>query len=226
MTPKRKETELSPSKGTSEATRLHPALFKLALQALSQSKEEDNEHGDEECFKRDDPNANSPSIEELVKTFSIDSYPVRMLCDGAINLTGDFVAKSSMGKSFDAFRKILQEQKLNAYLRENYFRQYLDLPEDNNAHFQMKNAVGGGSGAAVGANDAPLIVFETTNYYDYDHIGFIDFSPPSKCSACKCQDCKVDVTVETITEQHSISVDNQSTASKDEEKVKPISPEE
>ncbi|PHT40816.1 hypothetical protein CQW23_19670 [Capsicum baccatum] len=37
---------------------------------------EDNEHGKEESFKRDVPNANSPSIEELVKTFSIDRYPV------------------------------------------------------------------------------------------------------------------------------------------------------
>ncbi|PHT51048.1 hypothetical protein CQW23_10795 [Capsicum baccatum] len=35
---------------------------------------EDNEHGEEESFKRDDPNANSPSAEELVKTFSIDRY--------------------------------------------------------------------------------------------------------------------------------------------------------
>ncbi|PHT42436.1 hypothetical protein CQW23_16461 [Capsicum baccatum] len=44
---------------------------------------EDNEHGEEECFKKDDPNANSPFIEDLDKTFSIDSYLVRMQCDGA-----------------------------------------------------------------------------------------------------------------------------------------------
>ncbi|KAM3325775.1 hypothetical protein P3S67_000900 [Capsicum chacoense] len=50
--------------------------------------------------------------------------------------------------------------------------------------------VGGGSGAIVGANDVPLVVFETTNHYDYDHIGFTDFAPPSECSACKYQDCK------------------------------------
>ncbi|PHU01491.1 hypothetical protein BC332_31278 [Capsicum chinense] len=75
---------------------------------------EDNEHGEEESFKRDDPNVNSPSTEELVKTFSIDHYPVRMLCNGATYLTGDLVVK------------------------ESYFGQYLDLPEDNNTHFQMK----------------------------------------------------------------------------------------
>ncbi|PHT89193.1 hypothetical protein T459_04306 [Capsicum annuum] len=34
---------------------------------------------------------------------------------------------------------------------------------------------GSGSGAAVGANDAPLIVFETKNHYDYNHTGCTDF---------------------------------------------------
>ncbi|PHT52502.1 hypothetical protein CQW23_06964 [Capsicum baccatum] len=87
MALKRKETKSSLSKGTSEAARLHPPLYELALQALSQSEEEDNEHGQEEYFKRDDPNANSPFIEELVKTFSIDCYPMRIQCDGAIDLT-------------------------------------------------------------------------------------------------------------------------------------------
>ncbi|PHU20316.1 hypothetical protein BC332_11467 [Capsicum chinense] len=67
---------------------LHPPLYELALQVLSQSGAEDNEHGEEESFKRDDPNANSPSIEELVKTFSIDRYPVKMQCDGVTDLTG------------------------------------------------------------------------------------------------------------------------------------------
>ncbi|KAF3633535.1 hypothetical protein FXO38_25540 [Capsicum annuum] len=61
-----------------------------------------------------------------------------MQWDGAINLTSDFVVKSVMGKSFDTFVKILQEQKLDAYSRENYFGKYLDLPKDNNSYFQMK----------------------------------------------------------------------------------------
>ncbi|PHT98875.1 hypothetical protein BC332_32203 [Capsicum chinense] len=87
MSPKIKEIESSPSKGTSAAAQLHPPLYELALQALSQSGAEDNEHGEEKSFKRDDPNANSPSVEELVKTFSIDRYPVRMQC-GATDLTG------------------------------------------------------------------------------------------------------------------------------------------
>ncbi|PHT96565.1 hypothetical protein BC332_34509 [Capsicum chinense] len=99
---------------------------------------EDNEHREEEYFKRDDPNANSPSAEELIKTFNIDRYPVRMQCDGTTHLMGDLVVKSFMGKSFDTIKKILQEQKLDSYFRESFFGQYLDLSEDNNAHFQMK----------------------------------------------------------------------------------------
>ncbi|PHU09530.1 hypothetical protein BC332_21390 [Capsicum chinense] len=138
MVPKRTEIESSPSKGTSEAAKLHPPLYELALQVLSQSGAEYNEHGEEGCFKRDDAYANSPFFEELVKTFSIDHYPVRMQCDGAADLTGDFVVKSAMGKSFDTFRKILQEQKLDSYFRDNCFEKYLDLLEDNNARFQIK----------------------------------------------------------------------------------------
>ncbi|PHU02395.1 hypothetical protein BC332_27646 [Capsicum chinense] len=127
MAPKIKEIESSPSKGTSAAAQLHTPLCDLALQVLSQSGTEDNKHGEEESFKRDDPNTNSPSIEELVKTFSIDRYPVRMQCDGATDLTGDLVVKSVMGKSFDAFRKILREQKLDSYFRESCFGKYLDF---------------------------------------------------------------------------------------------------
>ncbi|PHU00246.1 hypothetical protein BC332_30033 [Capsicum chinense] len=61
-----------------------------------------------------------------------------MQCDGAAHLIGDFVVKSAMGKSFDAFRKILREQKLDAYFRDSCFGKYLDLLEDNNARFQIK----------------------------------------------------------------------------------------
>ncbi|PHU29282.1 hypothetical protein BC332_01375 [Capsicum chinense] len=138
MVPKRIKTESSPNKGTSEAARLHPSLYELSLQVLSQSGAEYDEHGEEERFKRDDADANSLSTEKLVKAFSIDCYPVRMQCDGAADLMGDFVVKSSMGKSFEAFRKILREQKLNAYFRDSCFGKYLDLSEENNARFKIK----------------------------------------------------------------------------------------
>ncbi|PHT34319.1 hypothetical protein CQW23_26119 [Capsicum baccatum] len=205
MAPKRKKIESSPSKGISAAAQLHPPLYELALQALSQSGVEDNEHGEEESFKRDDPNTNSPSTKELVKTFRINR------CNDATDLMGDLVVK------------------------ESCFGQYLDLPEDNSARFQMKmvydllkrrvedaifltlrsvqtlsvpKVIGGIKIELFGvtaitrkiilegrANDAPLTVFETTSHYDYDHNSCIDFSSDfiasSECSSCKCQDYKV-----------------------------------
>ncbi|PHU06801.1 hypothetical protein BC332_23290 [Capsicum chinense] len=42
------------------------------------------------------------------------------------------------------------------------------------------NGSSSGSGVVVGENDAPLTVFETTNYYDYDHTGVI----PSNRISC------------------------------------------
>ncbi|PHU30682.1 hypothetical protein BC332_02775 [Capsicum chinense] len=138
MDPKRTKNESSLSKETSKAARIYPPIYDLALQALSQSGAEYDEHGEEDCFKKDDPNANRPYTKELVKTFSIDRYLMRIQCDGAIDLMGDFVVKSVMGKSFNAFRKILREKILEAYFRDSFFGKYLDLPEDNNAHFQMK----------------------------------------------------------------------------------------
>ncbi|PHT98266.1 hypothetical protein BC332_32786 [Capsicum chinense] len=257
MVSKRTEAKSSLSKEISEAARLHPPLYELALQVLSQLGAEYDEHGEEKYFKRDDADANSPSTEELVKAFSIDCSPVRMQCDSTADLTGDFVVKSTMEKSFDPFRKILREQKLDTYLKDNCFGKYLDLSEDNNARFQMKmiyellkrrfmyenkdkmdevwinycgmpicfswkefatvtrlkcyplsqvipiltqkshykkktilegglvvvdGVVGGGSGAAVGANDASLTVFKA-NHYEYDHTGYTDFASPSECSA-------------------------------------------
>ncbi|PHU22366.1 hypothetical protein BC332_07473 [Capsicum chinense] len=63
----------------------------------------------------------------------------------------------------------------------------------------VDGAVGRGSGAAVGANDAPLTVFKE-NHYEYDHTGYTDLAFPCECSACKCQDCraKLDVVINAI----------------------------
>ncbi|KAF3620918.1 hypothetical protein FXO38_32090, partial [Capsicum annuum] len=60
-------------------------------------------------------------------------------------------------------------------------------------------AVGGGSGVVVGANDAPLTYFKI-NHYEYDHAGYTNFSSLSKCSAYKCQNCKVkhDIVINAI----------------------------
>ncbi|PHT32463.1 hypothetical protein CQW23_28800 [Capsicum baccatum] len=99
MAPRRKKIESSPSKGTSAAVQLHPPLYELASQALSQSEVEDNEHGEEESFKRDDPNTNSPFAKELVKTFSIDRYPVHVTATAKEhNMTVDNPSTSSKDK--------------------------------------------------------------------------------------------------------------------------------
>ncbi|KAF3618579.1 hypothetical protein FXO38_33360 [Capsicum annuum] len=91
MAPKKIETKSSPSKLTNEAARLYPPLYELTLQELSQSGEKHDEHGEEEYFKRDDPNTNSPFTKEFVKTFSIDRYLARMQWNGTTDLMGDFV---------------------------------------------------------------------------------------------------------------------------------------
>ncbi|PHU02847.1 hypothetical protein BC332_28098 [Capsicum chinense] len=147
--------ESSSSKGISEAARLHPLLCKLALQALSQLEAYNNEKGDDDYFKSDDPNANNPPIEELSKPSAlIFTLSVPLLLDYNVILI-------------------------------------LLLSGDG--------VVGGGSGAAIGANDDPIAVFKIKNHYDYDHT--------------------VAVTVEGTVEQHNITVDNPSTAFKDEEKL-------
>ncbi|PHU28918.1 hypothetical protein BC332_01011 [Capsicum chinense] len=265
----------------------------------------DNKYGEEEYLKTDDPNANSPSAEELVKTFSIDRYPVRMQCDGATDLMEEYNAHFQRKMVYDLLkRRFMYENKdkmnevwidyydmpvcfgwkdfaivtgLRCYppplsqviptltLKKaprtpkkdkgkssdcddlvslvgpsfkniNLMEALKDCPsvacsdqsrvEDvifftsrsvqplsdpkvvNRIKMELFGATtitrkiilddglviiddGSGSGAAVGANDAPLTVFETTSHYDYDHTGYTDFVTSSECSACKCQDCKV-----------------------------------
>ncbi|PHT54838.1 hypothetical protein CQW23_03324 [Capsicum baccatum] len=312
MTPKIKEIKSSPSKGTSATAQLHPLLYELALQKLSQSRAEDNKHGEEESFKRDGPNANSPSIEDLVKTFSIDRYPVRMQCDAATDLMGDLVAWA-----FEAIPYLRQQVNYQEEVFCPRILRWLSAKTDKNAKFldlfnspkqaiihpwlvstnrELKmsflltlRSVQTLSDPKVvdgikvelfrakvitrkiilegGANDAPLIIFETTCHYDYDHNGCTDFFPDfavsSECSSCKCQDCKakhdgvinainaltasvkkmtskrgvipskrisypdisleIKVDVIATVEEHNMTVDNPSTASKDEENVKLVS---
>lgn len=72
------ESESIPSKRISGEARLHPPLYEHYVQAISQLEEEQNEHGHEESYKRDNLNANNPSTEVLVKTFNIDSYAMKI----------------------------------------------------------------------------------------------------------------------------------------------------
>ncbi|PHU08591.1 hypothetical protein BC332_20451 [Capsicum chinense] len=129
MVLKRTETESSSSKGISEVARLHPPLYKLALQALSQSGAEYDEHGEEECFKRDDADANSPSIEELVKAFSIDRYPVRIQdnCFGKyLDLSKDNNARFQIKMVYELLkRRFMYENKDK---KDKMWINYCDIP--------------------------------------------------------------------------------------------------
>ncbi|XP_049353867.1 uncharacterized protein LOC125818387 [Solanum verrucosum] len=82
-----------------------------------------------------------PSTPGFVKTFSIDKFQVKMPIDDDTNF-GDSVVKSVMGKVFDKFKVILKEQKLETFFRSSCFGLYLDLPENNNARFQMTMVYG------------------------------------------------------------------------------------
>ncbi|KAF3636305.1 hypothetical protein FXO38_24272 [Capsicum annuum] len=80
----------------------------------------------------------------------------------------------------------------------------------------VNDGSGNGSGAAVGANDVALTVFEITNHYDYD-ILVIQILP------LLANVLHVDVTIEASDEEHNITIDNPSTTSKEEEKMEHVS---
>ncbi|KAF3628483.1 hypothetical protein FXO38_28224 [Capsicum annuum] len=226
-----------------------------------------DEHGKEECFKRDDPNANSPFTEELVKIFSIDHYLARDVNNnisiGLIKISEDLEVFNSYPWGYESFKMTVQylltplaPKTVNLYRfpwdfmvwafeviphlgqQVNYQEKVpsprilrsLSAKTDKNVKFfdlfnPSKDAVidrikiklfeatiitrkivfegglivvdgisgdgviGGGNGASVGDNDAPLIVFKI-NHYKYDHTGYTDFAFASKCFSCKCQDCR------------------------------------
>ncbi|KAF3678916.1 putative G-type lectin S-receptor-like serine/threonine-protein kinase SD2-5-like [Capsicum annuum] len=212
MAPKRKEIKLSPSKGTSAAAQLHPPLYELALQALSQSGAEDNEHGEEKSFKRDDPNANSPSTKELVKTFNIDRYPVRMQCDGATDLmdfSPDFAASSecSSCKCQDCKAKhdgvINVINAITASVKEMISKRGV-IPSKRISYLETPRDIKAAKRRRKDTSKASSIIKK------------IKIAMPLSLSS-------TDVDVTATSEEHNITVDNPSTASKDEEKVEFIS---
>ncbi|PHU13071.1 hypothetical protein BC332_20001 [Capsicum chinense] len=179
------------------AAQLHPPLYELALQAVSQSEAEDNEHGEEESFNRDDPNR----IALPSKSWSKPSALIVTL-------------KSCFGK-------------------------YLDVPEDNNAHFQMKMVYdllkrrfmyeNKDKMDAVWINYCGMSV--CFGWEEFAIVTGLKCYPPSpsqliptltqKKKPVHPKKKKVDVIA--TAEEHNMTVDNPSTASKDEEKVEPVS---
>ncbi|KAH0673934.1 hypothetical protein KY290_026183 [Solanum tuberosum] len=102
-----------------------------------ESEEGDEEHRDESASDEGDDIESEEGDEDVVKTFNIDKFQVEMPIDDPTNLTCHFVVKSAMGAKFDAFRTILMNEKLENFFKSSCFGYFLDLPEANNARFQM-----------------------------------------------------------------------------------------
>ncbi|PHT89393.1 hypothetical protein T459_04506 [Capsicum annuum] len=161
MGSQKKKTESSLSKGTSETARLHPPFYEFALKALSQSGAEDNEYGEEEYFKIDDPNANSLPPKSWSKPSTLITFLECYACK----------CQDCKAKHNGVINAI---NALTAFVKE------------------MTSKKG--------------VVPSKRTSYPYTPL-----------------EIKVDVTVEATAEEHNITIDNLSTASKEEEKIKPIS---
>ncbi|PHU07940.1 hypothetical protein BC332_24429 [Capsicum chinense] len=175
---------------------------------------EDNEHGEEESFKRDDPNANSPSVE---KESCFGKY---------LDLPEDNNARFHMKMVYDLLKcRFMYENKdkMNkawAFEVIPYLRQQVNYQEEVSC---------------------PRILRWLSAKID-KNAKFLDrFNPPKEAivhswlvssnrelkmpffltlrSVQTLSDPKVDIT--TTYKEHNMIVDNPSTASKDEEKVDP-----
>ncbi|KAF3653210.1 putative GTP-binding protein lepa [Capsicum annuum] len=219
---------------------------------LTTSRVEDDEHGEEKCFKRDDPNANSPSAEELVKTLSIDHYPVRMQCDGGTNLTGDFMARDvnnniSLGlinlfEDLEAFNSYLwgyESFKMTVkYLLTPLTPKTVNINGFPWAFTEMTCKRGVIPSKRISYTYTPLEIkvakrrrndiskasssiekrkITTSLSLSYTSVQY------TRATEEQHELKKVDVTVEATTEEHNITVDNPSTAFKEEEKMELVS---
>ncbi|KAF3683241.1 hypothetical protein FXO37_01973 [Capsicum annuum] len=177
-----KDVALVKAKGTWESPAPMISPGRVATRTEAHSREE-NKHRDEKSFIRDDSNANSPSIEELVKTFNIDSYPIRMQCYGAINLTGDFMIVHPWLVPINRELKIpfiltlrfvqsLSNPKVIGIIKKELFgattiirkiilKVGLVVVDGVSGDGAFGSGGGSGSGDAVWANHSPLVIFET-----------------------------------------------------------------
>ncbi|KAF3673029.1 hypothetical protein FXO38_05833 [Capsicum annuum] len=213
MDPQRKEIKSSPSKGASAAARLHPPLYELALQALSQSRAEDNEHEEEECFKRDDPNANSPSIEELAWAFEAIpylrqqvNYQEEVSCPRILRWLSAKTDKNI--KFFDLFNppkeaEMISKRGVIPSKRISY--PYTPL-ENKVAEKRNKDIFKASSSIKNSKITIPL----SLSCIIVQYVRAIREQHKLK---------KVDVKVEATAEEHYITVDNPSIASKEKRKI-------
>ncbi|PHU19254.1 hypothetical protein BC332_10405 [Capsicum chinense] len=234
MAPKIKEIESSSSKGTSASAQLHPPLYELALQALSQSGVEDNEHGEEESFKRDDPNANSPSIEELDWAFEVIpylrqqvNYHEEVSCPRILRWLSAKTDKNA--KLLNLFNPRPKEaakcdgvinaiSALTASVKEMISKRGV-IPSKSISYPDTLLEIKAAKRRRKDTSKASSIIKKSK------------IATPLSLSCTDVQRTrateeqfglkKVDVT--TTAEEHNMAVDNPSTAFKDEEKVEPIS---
>ncbi|KAH0716738.1 hypothetical protein KY290_013004 [Solanum tuberosum] len=68
-----------------------------------------------------------------IKTINAHTFPVHL----QPNATGDSIMRSAMRKPFDTFKITLKKNGLEDFLWNSCFGHFLDLPENNNARFQM-----------------------------------------------------------------------------------------
>ncbi|KAJ8555087.1 hypothetical protein K7X08_000022 [Anisodus acutangulus] len=78
---------------------------------------------------------NKPSTDDVVKSFSLDKYSVKMSLDVHNDLSDDIIENPSIRRNFDKFRAIRQEEILENFFRANYFGHYLDFLEEIAAQF-------------------------------------------------------------------------------------------
>ncbi|KAG5601407.1 hypothetical protein H5410_032777 [Solanum commersonii] len=92
------------------------------------------EEEEEKINEVDEDKGKQKEVEEDgIKTINAHTFLVHL----QPNATGDSIMRSAMGKPFDTFRITLKQNGLEDIFRNSYFGHFLDLPENNNARFQM-----------------------------------------------------------------------------------------
>ncbi|KAH0709693.1 hypothetical protein KY284_011120 [Solanum tuberosum] len=97
-----------------------------------QINEVDEDKGKQKEVEEEEQEKNEVE-DDGIKTINAHTFPVHL----QPNATGDSIMRSAMGKSFDTFRITLKQNGLEDFFRNSCFGHFLDLPENNNARFQL-----------------------------------------------------------------------------------------
>ncbi|KAH0652559.1 hypothetical protein KY289_030237 [Solanum tuberosum] len=97
-----------------------------------QINEVDEDKGKQKEVEEEEQEKNEVE-DDGIKTINAHTFYVHL----QPNATGDSIIRSAMGKPFDTFRITLKQNGLEDFFRNSCFGHFLDLPENNNACFQM-----------------------------------------------------------------------------------------